>query len=53
MALTLPQWLHPFTTRKQLEVTQSRETDKDSIKPSINEPTPSLTYLDEYIHQWF
>ncbi|MEA5533854.1 elongation factor G [Crocosphaera sp. XPORK-15E] len=57
MALTLPQWLHPhFTNNKELQITQHHQTEEKNIKHSINDKnkeTPSLSYLDDYIHQWF
>ncbi|MEA5508876.1 elongation factor G [Crocosphaera sp. UHCC 0190] len=57
MALTLTQWLHPhFTRSKELQITQYNQTEENNIKHSINnknKETPSLSYLDDYIHQLF
>ncbi len=60
MALTLPKWLQQtFSITEQMQLTHDDPIeDKTLQKASINQKnssqqTPSLTYLDEYIHQWF
>lgn len=60
MALTLPKWLpQTFSITEQMQLTDDAPIeDKTPQKASINQKnssqqTPSLSYLDEYIHQWF
>ena len=60
MALTLPKWLQQsFSITEQLQLThdaprEDKTPQKSSIKQkNLSEETPSLSYLDEYIHQWF
>ncbi len=60
MALTLPKWLpQTFSITEQMQLTDDAPIeDKNPQKASINQKnssqeTPSLSYLDEYIHQWF
>ncbi|MGK7942004.1 MAG: elongation factor G [Crocosphaera sp.] len=61
MNLALPKWLQP---KDSMSEQPQRNHDDSSIKNNITEqvlidqqqPSPenlSLTYLDDYIHQWF
>ncbi len=55
MNLTLPKWLQP-----NVSITKQRQmTHDDSVKEKMNkekellQETSSLSYLDDYIHQYF
>ena len=60
MNLTLPKWLQPkHSMSEQLQATHD-ESIKNNIAEQVwmNQQQPSLdkhslTYLDDYIHQWF
>ncbi|MDJ0730475.1 MAG: elongation factor G [Crocosphaera sp.] len=60
MNLSLPKWLQPtFSINKPLQITHDDCLKDQTIQPlsseekDLSSATPSLGYLDDYIHQYF
>ncbi len=60
MNLTLRRWLQPtFDLNKRSQMTGDRCFKEKLVDPfpteekDLSQPTPSLSYLDDYIHQYF
>lgn len=60
MAFTFPQWLHPtFIVKQPPQIAPPKDIENKTDQPTSNDQhqtkdlTPSLSYLDSYIHQWF
>ncbi|WP_107667882.1 elongation factor G [Cyanothece sp. BG0011] len=55
MHLTLPKWLQPnISIAKQRQMTHDNSVNEKMDKEKdLLQQTPSLSYLDDYIHQYF
>ncbi len=58
--LTLPKWLQPtFDLNKRSQMTDDHCVKEKIVDPfstqekDLSQPTPSLSYLDDYINQYF